>query len=372
MIGQIRLTTPLRFGAALLLCCGAFIAALPIAAADDGTPVIAARAEERRWVDTLQALGTLRAAESVTLSSTITEVVEEISFNSGDKVEAGELLIRLNDNEEQAQLRATEALRDERRNIVQRSTQLLSRNLAARADVEDSQARLRQSEAEVEAIEARLADHRLRAPFDGVIGFRNISRGSLVTPGTELVTLDMLETLKLDFTLPAVHLASLQPGQQLTATTGAYPEMRFEGEIADLATRVDPATRSIAIRAELPNPALLLRPGMLMQVVLERSPRQALTIPEEALTPSGNKQFVLVIDETDKNRITRRQVEIGERRFGQVEILSGLQPGDLVVSHGVQLVREGDRVALLGIDDEDTDIPELLERSRVDVRQEDS
>lgn len=362
---------PQRLGV-LLLSCGSFLTGPSVVWADDGTPVIGARAEERRWVDTLQALGTLRAAESVTLSSTITEVVEEISFRSGDKVEAGDPLIRLDDSEVQAQLRAAEALRDERRNMVERSTQLLARNMAARADVEDGQARLRQSEAEIDAIEARLADYRLRAPFDGVVGFRNISRGSLVTPGTELVTLDKLDILKLDFTLPAVNLASLQPGQHLTATTDAYPDMRFEGEIADIATRVDPVTRSIAIRAELPNPGLLLRPGMLMHVALERTPRQALTIPEEALIPSGNKQFVLVIDEADDNRIIRRHVEIGERRFGQVEILGGLQAGDLVVSHGVQLVRDGDRVALLGIDDENTSVSELLERSRVDAAQENS
>lgn len=334
--------------------------------------MIGARAEQRNWSTPLEALGTLRADESVTISATVTETVAELNFEGGDTVEAGQLLIRLNDSEVQAELRAAQALRVERNNVLQRSTQLQARNLAPRADVEDNRAQLGQVEAEIDAIEARLADHRLRAPFDGVIGFRDISTGALVTPGMELVTLDKLDVVKLDFSVPAVHLAVLHPGLTLSARTDAYPDEVFTGEIASVGTRIDPVTRSVPVRAELANPDLRLRPGMLMVVVLERRPRQALTIPEEALIPSGEEQFVLLIDESDDNRVIRRQVEIGERRTGNVEIIGGLEPQDLVVSHGVQRVREGDRISLLGIDDGDSDISSLLERSRDISRQEDT
>ncbi|QTP54469.1 efflux RND transporter periplasmic adaptor subunit [Billgrantia sulfidoxydans] len=339
------------------------LAGLP-AAAQERTAVIGARAELQPWSDPLEALGTLRADESVTLSATVTEIVAELNFTDGEAVEAGQLLIRLEDSEERAQLRVAQALRDERRGAVDRLSQLQSRNMAPRADVEDSQARLRQVEAEIQALEARLTNYRLRAPFDGVVGFRNISLGSLVTPGTELVTLDKLDVMKLDFSVPEVYLAILAPGLPLSARSVAFPDEVFEGEVASVGSRVDPVSRSVTVRAELDNPELRLRPGMLMEVVLQRRPRQAVVVPESALIPSGDRQYVLVIDEADENRLERREVQVGERRTGQAEILEGLEPDELVVSHGVQRAREGDRVRLLGIASEESSIREILEANR--------
>ncbi len=332
--------------------------------AAEGTPVIAERAALHDWTSPLEALGTLRADESVTLSATLTEVVAEVDFSDGQHVEAGQLLVRLDDSEVSADLRAAQAQRVERNNVLQRSTQLQARNLAPRADVEDNRARLRQIDAQIEAIEARLADHRIRAPFAGIVGFRNISPGTLVTPGMALVTLDKLDVVKLDFSVPAVHLAELHQGLALRARTESYPGSVFTGEIATVGIRIDPVSRSVPVRAVLDNRDDRLRPGMLMEIVIDRRPRQTLTIPEEALIPQGNKQFVMVIDEDDGNRIERRAIALGERRAGAVEVLEGLDAGDLVVSHGTQKVREGDTVSLLGIADDETDISELLQRSR--------
>lgn len=337
---------------------------MPNAHAQERTAVIATRVVTQPWSDPLEALGTLRADESMTLSATVTEIVAELNFRDGEEVEAGQLLVRLEDGEEQAQLRAAQALRDERRNALSRATQLQARNLGSRADVEDSQAQLRQIEAEIEEIEARLAGHRLRAPFDGVIGFRNISTGALVTPGMELLTLDKLDVVKLDFSVPEVYLSALHPGLRLTARTAAYPDDIFEGEIASVGTRIDPVSRSVSVRAELPNEDRRLRPGMLMTVVLQRRPREALVVPESVLVPSGERHYLFVIDEANDNRLERRQVEVGERRTGEVEIVEGLAAGELVVQHGLQRAREGDHVALLGIADDDTTVREILERGR--------
>lgn len=233
----------------------------PLAAAQQPTPVIAARASLAAWSDPLKSLGTLRADESVTLSATVTETIVELTFEGGERVEAGELLVRLADDEQRADLRVAQALRDERRNAVNRLAQLQSRNLAPRAEVEDARARLRQAEAEIQALEARLADTRIQAPFAGIVGFRNVSVGTLVTPGTELVTLDRLDTMKLDFTLPERALGQLTPGLALTATSAALPDTLFRGEIASIGTRIDPITRSLTVRAELTNPELALRPA---------------------------------------------------------------------------------------------------------------
>ncbi|WFM70188.1 efflux RND transporter periplasmic adaptor subunit [Halomonas sp. CKK8] len=336
----------------------------PMLAAQQPTAVIAARASMAAWSDPLEALGTLHADESVTLSATVTDTIRELNFRDGDTVEAGQLLVRLADDEAQADLRAAQALRDERRNAVNRLAQLQNRNLAPRADVEDARARLRQAEAEIQALEARLADYRILAPFDGVVGFRNVSVGALVSPGTELVTLDKLDVMKLDFTLPELALGQVAPGLPLTAVSGAFPDATFAGEVATIGARVDPVSRSVTVRAALENPDHRLRPGMLMRVVVERAPRETLVMPESALIPQGERQFVLVLDEADQYRVERREVVIGARREGEVEVLEGLEAGELVVAHGTERVRDGQPTRLLGVLDDDTSIPELLRRGR--------
>ncbi|WP_148254336.1 efflux RND transporter periplasmic adaptor subunit [Aidingimonas lacisalsi] len=351
---------------ASVLCVATLFAASVDAQERNRTPVIGTQVEMSQWSDPLEALGTLRADESVTISATVTEMVETVNFRSGDEVAAGDLLIQLADGEEQAQLRSAQAQRDERQNALSRATQMQSRNLGSRADVEDNQAQLRQIEAQIDEIDARLMDHKIRAPFSGVIGFRNISPGTLVTPGDELTTLDKLDVVKLDFSVPESFLSTLERGQQIVATTAAYDEQTFSGEVTSIGTRIDPTTRSVMIRAEIDNPDRLLRPGMLMITTLERQVRDALVVPESVLIPRGERQYVLVIDSADDNRIEQREVSIGERRVGQVEITGGVTEDELLVSHGVQRVREGDQVELLGIADDETSIREILQRHRAD------
>lgn len=331
---------------------------------DARTSVIAAPVTTTEWRDPLEALGTLRADESVTLSATVTETIAELSFTGGQRVTQGDLLVRLDDSAEQAELRAAQALRQERENAVRRARQLQERNVGIRADVEDAKARLAQVNAQIDAIQARLADHRLRAPFGGTVGQRDISVGALVTPGTELVTLDKLDRMKLDFTVPATFLGALAPGMSLSATTASYPGEVFHGEVTSIGTRIDPVSRSLSVRARLPNPERMLRPGMLMIVTLERRPRDTLVVPESVLVPSGERQYVMRIARDADNRIQRRQVEIGARRAGEVEIRSGLQAGDWVVSHGTAKVRDGEHVDILALDDGNREISEILKDAR--------
>lgn len=336
-----------------------------VAFAQSAPSVIGTRAIMTTWSDPLEALGTLSADESVTLSTTVTEIVAEINFQDGEQVQVGQLLIQLEDGEEQALLRASQALREERRNASNRSSQLQERNLAARADVEDSQSRLRQAEADIQAIEAQLANYQIKAPFSGRVGFRDISVGALVTPGMNLVTLDKLDVMKLDFSVPEVFLGRLSPGLMLNATTAAYPDDIFSGEIATIGTRVDPVTRSINVRAELDNADGRLRPGMLMEVVVQQHVRDTIVIPEAAIEPSGDRHFVMLIEQgDDATRLTRREIVIGERRNGEAEILEGLSAGDLIVVHGLQLARDGQEARLIGITDDETGIRALLEADR--------
>jgi|TARA_B100000749_G_scaffold103085_1_gene78678 membrane fusion protein (multidrug efflux system) len=336
-----------------------------IASAQSKPPVIGYYVETETWSDPLEALGTLRADESVTLSATVTDTIAEINFDDGEQVERGRLLVRLEDAEEQALLRAAQAITDERRNASDRASQLQQRNLAARADVEDTQSQLRQAQADAQALEARLENYRIHAPFSGRVGFRDVSVGTLVTPGMALVTLDKLDVMKLDFTVPAVFLGRLSAGLSLSATTAAYPDEVFRGDVASIGTRIDPVSRSVSVRAELANPDLKLRPGMLMEVIVQQRVRDALVLPEAAIQPSGNRHFVMVIQQQENApRLERREVAIGERRSGEVEVLEGISEGDLVVIHGLQLAREGQEVRLLGVADDSTDIRSLLEADR--------
>lgn len=336
-----------------------------IASAQLKPPVIGYYVETETWSDPLEALGTLRADESVTLSATVTDTIAEINFDDGEQVERGRLLVRLEDAEEQALLRAAQAITDERRNASDRASQLQQRNLAARADVEDTQSQLRQAQADAQALEARLENYRIHAPFSGRVGFRDVSVGTLVTPGMALVTLDKLDVMKLDFTVPAVFLGRLSAGLSLSATTAAYPDEVFRGDVASIGTRIDPVSRSVSVRAELANPDLKLRPGMLMEVIVQQRVRDALVLPEAAIQPSGNRHFVMVIQQQENApRLERREVAIGERRSGEVEVLEGISEGDLVVIHGLQLAREGQEVRLLGVADDSTDIRSLLEADR--------
>ncbi|OHY97843.1 efflux RND transporter periplasmic adaptor subunit [Salinicola sp. MIT1003] len=326
--------------------------------------VIGATVGTSIWQDPVEALGTLKADESVTLSSTLTGTVSAINFEDGDSVEARQWLVQLDDEQAQAELRAAQALLDQRRSALDRAQQLQDRNLGVRATLEDNAALVRQSEAEIDAIRARLADHRLRAPFAGTVGLRDVSVGALVTPGTELVTLDKLDTMKLDFTVPATLLSVLHPGLTLSATTPSYPDATFRAEVATLGTRIDPVSRSLVVRANLDNPDGRLLPGMLMEVRLNQPAREALTIPESALVPDGERQTVWLIEPGQPASVTRREVAIGERRQGEVEITDGLESGQRIVTHGTLKVREGDPVELIAEDVSDGDIKEVLERQR--------
>ncbi len=328
------------------------------------TPVIGAEASRQAWSDPLESLGTLAANESVTLSATVTDTVTAINFEGGEAVRRGDVLVELSDAEEQAALREAQALRLERQNAVDRLAQLQARNLAPRADVEDSRAQLQQVEASIQGLQARLDDYHVAAPFDGVVGVRDISVGTLVTPGTELVTLDDLSRMKLDFEVPEVQLGALAEGLALSATTAAYPQRVFEGEIAVVDSRVDPVSRSIGVRALLDNAERLLRPGMLMRVTLDRRPRQTLVIPEAAVVPEGRRQSVWVITSREDGAVERREITVGARRRGEVEVTEGLAAGDLVVSHGADRLHAASTVELIGIEDATTSISEILRATR--------
>lgn len=311
--------------------------------------------------DRVEALGTARATESVNITANITEKVTRIDFEDGQQVKAGDILVVLEQAEEQAELKRAQAVRGERKLALERLQQLEKRQLSTPDEVDRTRLELEQAEASITAINTRISDRIIRAPFDGIVGLRNISVGALVETGDLIATLDDTRQIKLDFSVPSIFLSELKPGLKIRARASALANREFLGEVKSIDSRIDPVTRSIKVRAMLPNADGSIIPGILMQVDLLRNTRQALVIPEASLLPLADGQYVMVRVDTDgKDTVEKRQVKIGMRLPGYVEVLNGLNSGEQVVTHGNDKVKPGDVLDVLAIDDGSVDISSII------------
>lgn len=318
-------------------------------AGDDGwgsdtTIVVTEPARIATIVDEVESIGTTRANESVALTTKVTDTISKIHFSDGMFVEKGDILLELTNSEETAMLAEAQATLDEATRQYDRLRNLINQNLASEQQLDEVRARVETAEARLEAVVARLDDRLLRAPFSGVLGFRNVSPGSLVTQNTVVTTLDDIDTIKLDFSVPERFLSVLEPGQEVIAKSTAWPDKQFTGTVQTIGSRVDPVTRSVSVRAYIDNEDKQLRPGMLLTVRLVRKREDALVIPEESVIPIQDKHYVYRVDDT--NTAQRVEVEIGRRRRGIVEVLGGLEEGDPVITQGVVKVRPGNKVEL--------------------------
>lgn len=308
---------------------------------DRPAPVLVKSIELETFADEVEALGTTRSAESVNVSARVSNVITAIQFEEGQMVEGGEVLAELESSEARANLAAAQAALVESRSQFKRSRELLRTQAVSESRVEELEAIVRANEAALAAAEARVQDHRIRAPFPGRLGLRRVSVGTLVTPGTVITTLDDTRTIQLDFDVPETHLSALEEGQTLTARSAAYPDIEFSGLVATIDTRVDPVSRAVTVRAQLPNTEGLLKPGMFMTVRVLRESSELLLLPEQALVPQQSRQYVFVVDD---GAAQLREVTIGRRVPGKVEVTGGLDPGEVVVIEGVQRLRDGSPV----------------------------
>jgi membrane fusion protein (multidrug efflux system) len=364
VIEMIRIGFQLEFARVFGVCAAGWLMAISIsafAAPKPATPVFVTEAKLATIEDRIEALGTLRANESVELTASVTETVTAINFDDGDRVTAGQVLVEMTDDEEHAQLKEARVTVDEARRQYQRIKSLRKQQSASESELDQQRREWEASRARLTAIESRLADRLIRAPFAGVVGLRNISIGALVEPGDLITTLDDDSLMKLDFSVPAVYLAALTPGMPVSAGTRAWQDRDFQGRVKSVDSRVDPVTRTVIVRALLPNPDHVLRPGMLMQVELQSREREAIVIPEESLVAQGQKQFVFVVDRADSTA-QRREVRIGTRRPGEVEIVEGLAVGELIITDGTLKVRPGSKVSIRAMDDGTTGLHQLLEQ----------
>jgi membrane fusion protein (multidrug efflux system) len=331
-------------------------------------PVIVSEVKTTRFSDRVEALGTLRANESVELTATVTETVTDIHFEDGQRVEAGDILVEMTNEEEHALIEQELSTVAEAKKQYDRMMTLAKRGAASESQLDQRRREYQTAKAKLRAIESKMKDHLIMAPFSGTVGLRNISIGALIEPGDVVTTLDDEHIMKLDFTVPAVYLASLREGLPIQAVSSAFPGRTFKGSVSGIDSRVDRVTRSITVRALLPNPEYLLKPGLLMSVELFVNARETVVIPEEALIPSGRNNAVLLVERTAEPPLAwRRPVSIGGRRPGEVEILDGLKGGELVVTHGNMRAQDGQPVTIIALDSGNQPLAALLNQQVEDT-----
>ena len=291
------------------------------------------------FADRIEAIGTTRAKESVVLTARVSETVQKVNFNDGDRVEKGTILVELTSSEEIAQVREAQANVKEAKQQYDRAADLVKTGNTSRA-VLDARARaLTEARSRLTGAEARVGDRVIRAPFSGVLGFRMVTVGALVSPGTTVTTLDDISLIKLDFSVPEMFLSSLAEGQVIDAHAAAYQDRVFTGKVRTIGSRVDPLTRAVTVRAFIDNADHALRPGMLMSLTLTSNPREALAVEEQSIVPLGQNKYVYRVK--DDSTVEMVNVETRTRQDKYVEIISGLNEGDVVVASGTLRLRPG-------------------------------
>src|SRR5262245_54315377 len=308
------------------------------AAKNNAIGVLTELAREEEFTHELEALGTARANEAVEITSKVSNRVVAIHFREGQEVRRGAVLVELDAVEAGAEVEAARAALSETQSQYKRSTELFATQALSQSQLDQLQATLSANRARVTTAESRLSDTIIRAPFDGRTGLRRVSVGSLVSPGSLITTLDDTRTIKLDFSVPETFIAVLREGLPVTARSVAFPGREFSGTVSSIDSRLDPVTRSVTVRAAVPNPDGALKPGMFLTVRLRQAAANVVMISEQALVPEEGRQFVFVVE---SERAQKREITIGRRKPGRVEVISGLKPGERVIVEGTQKVRDG-------------------------------
>ena len=296
------------------------------------------------FIESVEAVGTASANEQVKITSKNSDLVDEVYFSDGEKVKKGELLVTLNNQEEHAKVSELSANLLESQAHLKRLSDLLLSNATSMSLVEQQVAKTKAIEAQLLSAQARLNDTSIRAPFAGVLGFREISRGAYIDAGTIITSLDDLSQIKVDFYLPERLFTKINIDQKITAFNTAYDEKAFVGKVIAIDSRIDPKTRSMKVRAIIANPSGKLRPGMLLNISVLLQIEKIFQLPESAIIPIEDKHYVFVVNE---EKALRKRIEIGRRHPGFVEISSGLIEGELVVVEGALKLRDGTAVTII-------------------------
>jgi membrane fusion protein (multidrug efflux system) len=292
--------------------------------------------------ESLEAMGSARAAESVSVTASVTEKISQISFKQGEFVKKGKTLLTLANDEELAQLNVAKIELADQKREYKRIENLVKQKSVSASELDRLQSSIDTARARIAQVQATLKDRVIKAPFDGLLGLRNVSAGALLKPGDEITTLDSVTHLQMDFNLAELYIPRIKVGQAIKAFSVAYPDRLFDGEIVTLDSRVNSSTRSIKVRAKINNEQALLRPGMLLTLDLIDQQRITKMLPEETVFMRANKHLVYKV--SSDMTVSEQSIEIGIRQNGKVEVLSGLELGDKIVWQGLLKVKPGSKV----------------------------
>ncbi len=295
--------------------------------------------------ESYEAVGTARAQLAVFISTQNTALIEKIHFYDNAIVKKGDLLISLDNKVELAQMEKAEILLRENQRLLDHYKTLRQKNAVSETKVEEQKALVSAGQAQVNEARARMDVLEIRAPFDGRLGTWLASPGALIGKSQTINSLDDTRKVKVDFTIPETYISLITPEMEFVANTPAYPDKMFVGVFDHLQTRVDAVTRAATVRVNIANPENLLKPGMLLSINLVKSKANALVVPEEALVPTNDKQFVYRV--SADNKAVKQEVTIGRRRPGLVEIVDGLAMGDEIVVEGAFKLKPGFPVKVL-------------------------
>jgi membrane fusion protein, multidrug efflux system len=296
---------------------------------------------------TITAVGSLRSDESVTLRPEVAGRVNAIGFQEGRPVAKGVTLVKLDPAINEAEVLQAKANLTLAQAKYDRAVDLQKQGFISGQAKDEAENNLKVMEASVALAAARLAKTEIRAPFSGVIGLRSVSIGDYVKEGQDMVNLESIDLLKVDFRVPEVYLKQVQVGQKLEVSLDALPGRSYEGMVSAINPLFDTAGRAIVIRAQVRNADTALRPGMFARVrLLTKDERDAVVLPEQALVPQGEDQYVFRIVD---GKATRIKVELGQRRDGRVEVVKGITPGDSIVTAGQLKLRDGTPVTLTAV-----------------------
>lgn len=313
-------------------------------------PVISVTAQPaaaERWQDTVAAVGTLHAVNGVDIAASVSGLVKEIAFQSGQPVKKGQPLLKLDAEVEMSDLRSAMADADLARISANRQRTLLKSEAVSQSALDKAEAELKAKEAKVAGIRATIEKKAVFAPFDGVLGVRKVDLGQYVQPGQAIVNLQDLSVMLADFTVSQKDLAAVQVGTPIVMTTDAWPGRRFEGAIAAVEPKVDEKTGMLAVQGRFPNADGALRPGMFAKIeVVRPAIAQVVTVPVSAVAYNlhGDSIFVVKDAADGAKEALRAVVTLGDRRDGKVAVLKGIAAGDLVVTSGQVKLENGAKV----------------------------
>jgi membrane fusion protein (multidrug efflux system) len=317
-------------------------------------PVNTAAVHRESWQSLLTSVGSLEAVQGVMVTAELTGKVVHIAFESGTMVQAGDLLVQQDISSEKAQLRGAEAVRDLAKVNLERLSKLLTDEAISQSQYDDAAAKFKEDAAQVDNIQAIIAKKTIRAPFAGRLGIRLVNLGQTLNEGEEIVSLQSLEPIFVNFLLPQQQLPQIQRGLRVQVTTDALPGQIIEGQVTAINPQVDSSTRNLRVQATVANSQERLRPGMFVKVaVLLPVQEKVLAIPATALlyAPYGDSVFVVEEKKSEKDgqsgKIVRQQfVRLGEKRGDFVSVVSGLEEGETVVSTGAFKLRNGQAVVV--------------------------